>query len=453
MKVALIGDIHGNLPALDAVLAHAQRRDVDTSWNIGDLVGYGPFPNEVIDRVQADKILTIAGNYDLKTLRIGEGDAADVPKNPEKLLAFTWAYEQLTPEHREYLHALSLEHRLDVAGLRVLLTHGSPASNEEHLTPETPDSRLRELAKLAKAEVVICGHSHQPFARKVHNTWFINTGSVGRPDDGDPRACYAIAQFRRSGDQLQVKHYRVDYDIDATVQAIQAQGLPDAFAQVFLQGRSLDNIARKPRSKGADMPEEPRSEESIMQAVVKLAESCRYEEAHTRQVTRLALRLFDELQPLHQYGMQERCWLEYGAMLHDIGWVEGQQSHHKTALRIIRESSDLPFSAHERLIIGSLARYHRKALPAESHDHYASLSPEDQHLVSMLAGILRVADGLDRTHRSLIRDITCTVTAGQIHIQCAAGGNADIECDVAQDKGQLLALASERTLVFAWSPV
>ena len=135
---------------------------------------------------------------------------------------------------------------MQAGGLRVLLTHGSPTSNKEPLTPSTPEKRLRELVQTANAEVIICGHSHQPFTRKVDNVCFINTGSVGRPDDGDPRSCYAILEVKPfSGIQdLQVRHHRVEYDVKRAAAAIREQKLPEAFAQMVLQGRNLEAVMK-----------------------------------------------------------------------------------------------------------------------------------------------------------------------------------------------------------------
>ena len=239
MNVALIGDVHANLPALEAVLVHAREQKVRAIWNAGDSVGYGAFPEEVVQRLRREDALSIIGNYDLKVLAFKRKKKKwRKSKNPEKYLAFKWAYEQLSKESRHYLRLLSQEIRMKVRGRRFLLTHASPASNEEPLTPDTPVERLRELVEMAKADVIICGHSHQPFVRQVAGTWFINTGSVGRPDDGDPRACYALMVV--SARQLDVRHFRLPYDVGRAVAAIRKQRLPEAFAQMTLQGRSLD---------------------------------------------------------------------------------------------------------------------------------------------------------------------------------------------------------------------
>jgi putative phosphoesterase len=239
--IALIGDIHANLPALEAILAHAHKHAATAIWNVGDFVGYGPYPDEVVRLMQAEKALSISGNYDLKVLQVKEKkEKWKKTKRPEKLLAFEWAFNHLSKESRRYLQALPQEQRFTVHGKRVLLTHGSPDSNEEPLTPDTPLKRLREISQMAAADLIITGHSHQAFTKTVDGVLFINTGSVGRPDDGDPRACYALLKL--GSDAVEVKHYRVKYDTEKIAAAVREYGLPDSFARIFLHGRSLDDL-------------------------------------------------------------------------------------------------------------------------------------------------------------------------------------------------------------------
>jgi len=239
--IALIGDIHGNLPALEAILAHARKHGATAIWNVGDFVGYGVFPNEVVKLLQSEAALSISGNYDLKTLQVKEKkEKWKKSKRPEKLLAFEWAYEHLGKDSRQYLSSLPQERRFTTYGKRILITHGSPESNEEPLASETPIKRLRELAQQAQADVIIVGHSHQPFTKTVDGVLFVNTGSVGRPDDGDPRACYALLTL--TPDSLSVKHYRVKYDTEKMASAVRDAGLPESFARIFLHGRSLDDL-------------------------------------------------------------------------------------------------------------------------------------------------------------------------------------------------------------------
>jgi len=200
----------------------------------------------------------------------------------------------------------------------------------------------------------------------------------------------------------------------------------------------------------AHMPPSDKSQDSNLKAVMRLAKSCKYEAGHTHQVTRLALQLFDELQSLHGLGAEERFWLQCGALLHDIGWIEGQQGHHKTALRIILTTPVLTFDTRERFIIGSIARYHRKALPDEKHDHFATLKPAERQVVRVLAGMLRVADGLDRTHQNLVKNLSCEVLPKRLVLRCAVRRPAEDERQEALDKGALLEQVFERKLVIEW---
>lgn len=248
MKIALLGDVHANLYALEAVLGHARKSGVDALWNIGDFVGYGPFPDEVVKRIQAEGVVSIIGNYDQKVLRIPKKKKKwRKKKHPYKYFAFRWAYENLSEESRDYLASLPEQRRLKVSGLRVLMTHASPDSEEEALLPFTPIDRFQELASSAAADVVVFGHSHREFVRVVDGVWFINTGTVGRPDDGDQRACYALMEIL--GGSVRVDHYRLTYDVEATVAAIRKRGLPEAFAQMLIRGYDLNTILQE----GADL--------------------------------------------------------------------------------------------------------------------------------------------------------------------------------------------------------
>ena len=239
MKIALIGDVHANLPALETVLEHARKQGVGAIWNVGDWVGYNAFPNEVIDRLRSAGAVSIVGNYDLKVLRFNKKKAKwKTGKQPEKWLAFKWAYKTLTEANRLYLKGLPKEILIRYRRSHILLTHGSPASNVEALTPDTPNDRLQTLAQMAAADIVVCGHSHRPFARQVNHVWFINTGSVGRPDDGDPRAAYAVLTLTKN--EVSVKHFRLDYDIDRAAGAILKAKLPEAFAEMLKLGCNLN---------------------------------------------------------------------------------------------------------------------------------------------------------------------------------------------------------------------
>ncbi len=456
MRVALLSDVHANLPALEAVLRHGRERNVDAVWNAGDTVGYGAFPNEVIERLRHEKTVSILGNYDGKVLRFPERQKTWRRKKPaQKFLAFQWGHQALTKGNFRYLSTLSDQIELDLLGRHVLLTHGSPASPREHLTPRTPRARLSELASVAECEIVVCGHSHQAFQRRVDDVLFINPGSVGRPDDGDPRASYAIANFDRSAARkVEVCHFRVSYDVGRAAAAVRKQGLPEAFAQMAILGLALDGaleVADRWSVPASAVDAIGRDERKRrLNCVLALAERCAYEVDHTHHVTNLCLRLFDELSLLHRFGAAERFWLRCAALLHDIGWVEGRKGHHKTSLRLILESLHSGLGARERSIIGSIARYHRGALPKERHEHFSALSPVDQYRVTVLAGLLRVADGLDRTHRRVVQDVSCDVACREIRVTCSVRMYPGPEREAALVKGRLLERALDRKLVIGW---
>lgn len=151
----------------------------------------------------------------------------------------------------------------------------------------------------------------------------------------------------------------------------------------------------------------------------------KYEVSHAQQVCKLALDLFDQLQPLHNLGGQEMCWLECAALLHDIGWVISEKKHHKHSLRLI-VNADMPaFTDREKRIVANIARYHRRSLPSLSHAPFSLLSPEDQQVVRKLAAILRVADALDDSHEQRISKIECENLGGEYPFRA----ETDLPCE------------------------
>lgn len=180
----------------------------------------------------------------------------------------------------------------------------------------------------------------------------------------------------------------------------------------------------------------------------QFARSCMGDDmAHTIQVTRLSLRLFDELADLHGYADRERLLLECAALLHDIGWVQGWKGHHKSSLQMIRDNKLLPFDSKERLIIGSIARYHRKALPSIKHEHYAALDLPGRKLVVRLAAILRIADGLDRTHTDAVQELRCFTDQKDVVIRCVGRHLAPLEEKYATEKSDLFEKAYKKRVV------
>lgn len=240
MRIALISDIHANLQAFNAVLQHMKKQKIDAVWNMGDLVGFGAYPNEVTRIVRRGEVWSISGNIDKAVLRVKKQEKDEQMERPDTEMwqALSWTYHQLSPKNRRYLKKLPGKMRVRGNGLSILAVHASPASKEEPLLPDTPEERLRELAQVAESDLVLVGHSHFPFSRQVEGAWFVNPGSVGRPLDGDPRASYAILDLRKKS--IAVEHYRVDYDIASAAAAIREFGLPEIYARILELGKKPD---------------------------------------------------------------------------------------------------------------------------------------------------------------------------------------------------------------------
>jgi len=246
MRYALISDIHANLPALRAVLADIDAgKNIDAIYHLGDLTGYAPWPNEVVALLREREIPGIAGNYDSTVATDYKhcGCRADTPQD-EALshLSFEWTRSHVTPETKKYLG--SLPFRVDirpfgghVSGSTLMLMHGNQTLNTVYVTEDRPDSFLEKMTKDvgARSGDVICfGHTHKPWQRTVGGVQFVNTGSVGRPKDGDWRACYVLLTFDQSG--TRVEFVRVPYDVDHAASAIRESGLPSEFAEILKSG-------------------------------------------------------------------------------------------------------------------------------------------------------------------------------------------------------------------------
>jgi putative phosphoesterase len=245
VRLALISDVHGNLPALEAVVEHAREAGADRFVHAGDLVGYGGFPQEVADTLRRLQATTIAGDFDLRALEFAahpERFDDDERHPPQKRRAYRWAHDRLDEPTRQWLSDLPRELRFEIDGLRFLLVHGSPASFTEHLYADTDVERLAELAETAHAHVVICGHSHEPFSRDANGVLFVNPGSVGRQDDGDYRTSYALLDVTaHSGGRFEweVRLHRLDWDLERELEALERFGLPEEFRVMMRQGRGL----------------------------------------------------------------------------------------------------------------------------------------------------------------------------------------------------------------------
>lgn len=243
-RFAVISDVHANLPALQAVLAHIAETPNAGVYHLGDLVGYAPWPDETVALLQDAGVAGISGNYDSTVAHDHDhcGCRADTPRDEELAhTSFEWTRKKVTAETKSLLAALPF--RMDIrplgghaAGPTIILFHATPVNNLVYVTEDRPDAFLSKMAEQARArsgDVICFGHTHKPWHRVVDGIHFVNTGSVGRPKDNDPRACYVILDF---ADEVSVEFVRVAYDVERAASGIIDSGLPAEFAEFLRSG-------------------------------------------------------------------------------------------------------------------------------------------------------------------------------------------------------------------------
>ncbi len=193
------------------------------------------------------------------------------------------------------------------------------------------------------------------------------------------------------------------------------------------EGIILDTIQKR---RGSNSEHPARLRDQRFDSVITLGRTYDFDEAHARHVARLALDIFDQLIDLHKLDVDSRELLEAGALLHDIGYYISPAAHHKHALYLIRNSSMFGFNQEEIDIIANIARYHRKSHPKQRHEAYAELGKRDRRRVAVLAGILRIADTLDRTHRQLVNGVVCTSDEEKMTVLVEADAIADLSFEI-----------------------
>jgi diadenosine tetraphosphatase ApaH/serine/threonine PP2A family protein phosphatase len=249
MRVVLIADIHGNLPALEAVLADASRVGFDRLVCLGDIVGYNAEPGACVDRIEEATDVAVAGNHDRDV-----ASGLPLPGTTSTAQAVQdWTRRQLSPKQLTYLSALP-NHVVDEAGF--VAAHGSFLSDvfvSGYVTSTMLEENLQAIAaREGWPRVAFCAHTHVPLfgwldgenevevPRPETCSWFakaravlVNPGSVGQPRDGDIRASYALVDLEKR----QAEFRRVSYDIERTIEAIRRANLPSVLADRLREGR------------------------------------------------------------------------------------------------------------------------------------------------------------------------------------------------------------------------
>jgi putative phosphoesterase len=236
VRVAVFSDIHSNIHALEAVLEDISTQEADRIICLGDLVGYGAYPNEVIRAIRENSVPTIMGNYD-DGVGHERGDCgcayrtkADKERGRESIV---WTVKKVTEENKAFLRQLASHVDINANGVTARFVHGSPRRVNEYLFEDRPLSTLERVLDLAGTDVLVCGHTHLPYHRTVGARHIVNDGSVGKPKHGNPKACYALLDLKEN---LGVEFRFVEYDFEAAAMAVESVGLPREFADALRVG-------------------------------------------------------------------------------------------------------------------------------------------------------------------------------------------------------------------------
>ena len=229
MIIAVISDIHSNLPAFEAVIDKLPKYDV--LFCLGDIVGYGPQPNEVVARLlELRPSVTLMGNHDYAVV---SGDVQGFSANAAT--AVEWTRRKLDRVNRDYLAELTSSARLEREGCTFAIFHGSPRDHlNEYVFPGISDDVGRSLVQAASARIVLLGHTHIPMHYRFKDGVLANPGSVGQPRDGDRRASFALLTLSQGEVKFEVQ--RVEYDVEPVADKILRSGLPSFLAERLYMG-------------------------------------------------------------------------------------------------------------------------------------------------------------------------------------------------------------------------
>jgi putative phosphoesterase len=223
MKFALMSDIHGNIDALDAVIAEIKKLGIKKAYCLGDVVGYGASPSECIEAVKSNGIKCLMGNHEWAVLNQNTDHF-----NPIAAVCIWWTVDQMSRQDLEYLSKLSEKLSLNVKTKKVMLVHGSP---KVPLWGYVYQEDVRQKL-VDEGGVLAIGHTHIPFVSKLNKGIVVNCGSVGQPRDSDTRASFAVFDDKYMSGEI----VRVEYDVRSAASKIKRAGLPPFMAERLVLG-------------------------------------------------------------------------------------------------------------------------------------------------------------------------------------------------------------------------
>lgn len=239
MLIAFLSDIHANLPALEAAVADAKARGAKQIVSAGDMTGYGPFPNEVCRFLRKQRIPTILGNYDQKVIEVAkQGPSAAAGMKEKKRKILLWTVTHLDDQTLHFLAGLPEHLTLRLDGHNLFVFHGSPVSREDAIYPSITRRGLEAKLGDVRPDVLVCGHTHIPFVKRIGGTLVVNCGSAGHPVDGDPRPAYALVRTEQNA-APRGRIVRFEYDRNWTITTLEKSSLPKELRKDFSEGTKM----------------------------------------------------------------------------------------------------------------------------------------------------------------------------------------------------------------------
>lgn len=236
MKYAVISDIHGNMQALNTVLEHIKKQDVDKILCLGDLAMAGPEPDKTIDFVKRQDWQIIQGNTDNMIANFSDNLFENLKqKAPIMANALKYDVNEIKQENIDYLNSLPVNFELLVENVKILMVHGSPRKQDENIFPNLSDEEVTQMTENTDANLILCGHTHLPCGYQLKNKkTVVNVGSVGRPFTDKPLSCYAVINIENCA--FEVEHHYVDYDKNKASEILKLRNFTgsDKLAQMLI---------------------------------------------------------------------------------------------------------------------------------------------------------------------------------------------------------------------------
>lgn len=221
MKIAVISDVHGNLEALKAALESIEKSKVDTIVCLGDLVGYGPYPNEVVELIREQRIMNILGNYDAAVL---EEKFNYIRDNEVNKFCMPWAAKELKEENRAYLRSLPRQIVLEFENKKMYFVHGSVRSINEYLKEDSRE--MKEVMEIFDGDILVCAHTHIPYEKSYGSKLLLNDGSIGKPKIGRPNGTYLIINMDKEKVESEIVEFAYNYE--KTARAMEEKKIHDS---------------------------------------------------------------------------------------------------------------------------------------------------------------------------------------------------------------------------------